>query len=67
MEEIIWHYRPTMRQLARDLLKENGALRNPEHPLYLQWMEKFIDRVDGVTLNTRFLGISLWRDLSPQR
>ena len=50
-----WHYRPTIKQLAKDLFQENGALRDPEHPLYLQWMEKLIDRVDGVTVNNRFL------------
>ena len=50
-----WHYCPGIKQLARDLLKKDGALRDPSHPLYLQWMEKLMDRVDGVTVDTRFL------------
>ncbi|MGB3694874.1 MAG: glycosyltransferase family 4 protein [Spirulinaceae cyanobacterium] len=50
-----WQYRPNPRQLARDLLKKNGALRNPEHPLYLSWMEKLIDKADRVTVNNKFL------------
>ncbi len=50
-----WQYRPNPRQLARDLLKKNGALRNPQHPLYLSWMEKLIDKADRVTVNNKFL------------
>jgi glycosyltransferase involved in cell wall biosynthesis len=50
-----WQYRPNIKQLARDVLKKNGALRNPEHPLYLRWMEQLVDRADAVTTNTKFL------------
>ena len=50
-----WQYNPNPRKIARDLIKKDGALRNPEHPLYLSWMEKLIDRANGLTVNTKFL------------
>jgi glycosyltransferase involved in cell wall biosynthesis len=50
-----WHYRPSPKQLARDLFDKTGALRNPEYPVYLQWMEKLIPQADALTVNTRFL------------
>ncbi|MCC5616839.1 glycosyltransferase family 4 protein [Nostoc sp. CHAB 5836] len=50
-----WHYRPTPKQLARELLKPNGALRNPDHPLYVKWMEGLVSRADAVTVHTEFL------------
>jgi glycosyltransferase involved in cell wall biosynthesis len=59
--ELSWHggdeekYRPTPKQLARDLLKQDGALRQSDHFFYLQWMERLIDRANVVTVNTQFL------------
>jgi glycosyltransferase involved in cell wall biosynthesis len=55
--EMSWvgNYRPSVKQLARDLLKSDGALRNPEHPLYLEWMEKLVAKADAVTVTTQFL------------
>ncbi|MBD2359317.1 glycosyltransferase family 4 protein [Tolypothrix sp. FACHB-123] len=50
-----WHYRPTFRQLARELLKPDGALRSPQHPLYVKWMEDCIIYADAVTVHTNFL------------
>jgi glycosyltransferase involved in cell wall biosynthesis len=50
-----WHYRPTPKQLARDLLKKDGALRRPDHPLYLKLMERLISQADAVTVHTNFL------------
>jgi glycosyltransferase involved in cell wall biosynthesis len=50
-----WAYRPTVKQVARDILKTNGALRDPNHPLYLRWSERFIAQADAITVNTRFL------------
>ncbi len=50
-----WQYRLTPKQLARDLLKKEGDLRRPYHPLYLRWMEKLIGKADAVTVHTRFL------------
>jgi glycosyltransferase involved in cell wall biosynthesis len=49
------HYRPHPKQLARDLLKPGGALKDPEHPLYLEWMEHLISQADAITVSTRFL------------
>jgi glycosyltransferase involved in cell wall biosynthesis len=50
-----WHYHPTLKQLARELLKPDGALRNPYHPLYVKWMEGLVNRADAVTVHTTFL------------
>jgi glycosyltransferase involved in cell wall biosynthesis len=50
-----YHYRPSPKQLARDLLKAGGALRNPDHPLYLRWMEKWVAQADRVTTHNEFL------------
>lgn len=48
-------YRPRPKQLLRDLLKPDGALREPDHRLYLEWMEKLVARADGITADTQFL------------
>ncbi|WP_088892106.1 glycosyltransferase family 4 protein [Leptolyngbya ohadii] len=59
--ELSWHggddfrYDWRARRVLRDLLKSQGALRRPDHPLYLQWMERLIDRADDVTTHTSFL------------
>jgi glycosyltransferase involved in cell wall biosynthesis len=50
-----WQYRPTPKQFVRDVFKPGGALRSPDHPLYLQWLEKMVDRADAVTTHTDFL------------
>ena len=59
--ELSWHggdefqYRPSFRQLARDLFKPQGALRHPDHPLYLKWIEGFGDRAAVITTHNQFL------------
>lgn len=59
--ELSWHggdrstYRPTPRQFARDIFKSDGALRYPDHPVYLRWMEQWVARADAVTVHTQFL------------
>jgi glycosyltransferase involved in cell wall biosynthesis len=50
-----WQYHPTPKQFARDVLKPGGALRNPDHPLYVKWMEDLISHADAVTVHTQFL------------
>ncbi len=50
-----WCYRPNPRQLARDVLKPGGALRSPDHPLYLRWLERAVPWADGLTVDTTFL------------
>ncbi len=42
-------------QLAKDLLKPDGALRYPDHPLYLKWLEGLVSQADCVTTHTQFL------------
>ncbi|MEL7243554.1 MAG: glycosyltransferase family 4 protein [Cyanobacteria bacterium J06573_2] len=59
--ELSWHggyefkYRPSLKQLYRDIFKQNGALKFPDHPLYVQWMEKLVSIADVVTVDTQFL------------
>ena len=50
-----WRYRPGLKQLAKDLIKPDGALRQPDHPFYLQWMERFVSHANAVTTHTEFL------------
>ncbi len=50
-----WKYRPTFRQFARDLLKSDGALRQPDHPFYLKWMESLVSKADVITTHNQFL------------
>lgn len=59
--EMSWHggdrlrYRPSPKQLARDMLTADGELRNPDHPVYLKWMERWVGQADAVTTHTQFL------------
>lgn len=59
--ELSWHGGDSARpawsphRLARGLLKTDGELRQPDHPLYLRWMERLISQADAVTLHTQFL------------
>jgi len=50
-----WKYRPDFKQLYRDIFKQNGQLRKPDHPLYVKWMESLVSRADAVTVHTEFL------------
>ncbi|NER84751.1 MAG: glycosyltransferase family 4 protein, partial [Leptolyngbya sp. SIO1D8] len=50
-----WRYQPTPKKLFRDLLKPQGALRNPEHPLYLKWMQSLVPQADHITTHNVFL------------
>ena len=50
-----WKYRPDFKQLYRDIFNQNGELRKPDHPLYIQWMESLVSRADAVTVDTEFL------------
>ncbi len=51
-----WKYSPNPKQLARDILKKEGALRFPEHPLYINWMEKYtLNRANAITVVSRYL------------
>jgi glycosyltransferase involved in cell wall biosynthesis len=50
-----WKYQPGIKQFARDILKQNGALRFPDHPVYINWMESMVKYADAVTIDTQFL------------
>lgn len=50
-----WRYNVSLKQLYRDIFKKNGALRYPDHPLYVKWMEKLVRRADAITIDTEFL------------
>lgn len=50
-----WKYRPTVKQLYRDIFKQDGALRYPDHPLYVKWMESLVQKADAITIDTQFL------------
>ncbi len=50
-----WNYRPSLKQLYRDLVKQNGQLRHPDHALYVKWTEQIVDRANAVTIDTQFL------------
>ena len=50
-----WNYRPSLKQLYRDLFKQNGQLRHPDHALYVKWTEQIVDLANAVTIDTQFL------------
>lgn len=50
-----WRYRPTPRQLARDVLKPRGALHEINHPFYLRQMENLVSYADRITTHNQFL------------
>jgi glycosyltransferase involved in cell wall biosynthesis len=49
-----WKYRPSPKQLYRDF-KRGGPLREPDHPLYVKWMENLTSHANAITLDTDFL------------
>ncbi|MEQ8381382.1 MAG: glycosyltransferase family 4 protein [Coleofasciculus sp. A1-SPW-01] len=50
-----WAYRPSLKQFARDILKPEGALRNPNHPVYLRLTEGLVSQADVITTHTHFM------------
>ncbi len=50
-----WRYSPSLKQFARDVLKSEGALRYPDHQLYIKWMEDMSYKADAITIHTQFL------------
>ncbi|MBD2344412.1 glycosyltransferase family 4 protein [Anabaena subtropica] len=50
-----WQYHPSFKQLYRDIFKPDGALRNPDHPLYLKFLEGIAPKADAITIHTKFL------------
>ncbi|GAB1542281.1 hypothetical protein NUACC21_49550 [Scytonema sp. NUACC21] len=50
-----WKYRPSPKQLYRDIFKKDGALRFPDHPLYISWLESLVNQANRITIDTQFL------------
>lgn len=50
-----WRYPGSFLQMGKDILKSDGAMRNPDYPMYLQWIEKLTPRADAITLHTQFM------------
>ncbi|MEB3229666.1 MAG: glycosyltransferase family 4 protein [Leptolyngbyaceae bacterium] len=51
-----WRYRPpSLKQVYRDIFKSNGQLRQPDHPLYVKWLESMVAKADALTVDTSFL------------
>jgi glycosyltransferase involved in cell wall biosynthesis len=50
-----WAYKPSPKQLYRDLLKPQGQLREPDNTLYVKWLEQWTSKADGITIDTQFL------------
>lgn len=50
-----WRYRPSLKQFYRDLFKPNGQLKQPDHPLYVKQLERFIPDANALTIDTEFL------------
>ncbi|MEA5618839.1 glycosyltransferase family 4 protein [Cronbergia sp. UHCC 0137] len=50
-----WKYNPGIKQLYRDIFKKDGALRFPDHPLYIQWIENLVSFANAITVDTQFL------------
>ena len=47
-----WQYRGN---LFSDIFASEGELRKPEHPFYLAWLEKSWDKVNALTVSSKFL------------
>jgi glycosyltransferase involved in cell wall biosynthesis len=50
-----WRYNPSLKQLAKDIFKQDGVLRFPDHPLYIKWMEGMTNKATTITIHTQFL------------
>lgn len=50
-----WRYQASVKGILRDLLKSDGALRNPAHPLYIRALENRANWADAITIHTTFL------------
>ncbi|MEO0771000.1 MAG: glycosyltransferase family 4 protein [Cyanobacteria bacterium J06649_4] len=50
-----WRYPGSVLQLGKDIVKSDGALREPDYPMYLKWIERLTPRADAITLHTQFM------------
>ncbi|WP_373480516.1 glycosyltransferase [Geminocystis sp.] len=47
-----WQYQGN---LISDIFSNHSELKKPQNPLYIKWLEKLIDKVNGITLSSKFL------------
>lgn len=47
-----WQYQGS---LINDIFDSNSELKKPQYPLYIKWLEKAIEKVNAITLTSRFL------------
>lgn len=47
-----WQYQGS---LINDILASNSELKKPQYPLYVKWLEKAIEKVNGITVSSKFL------------
>ncbi|BAQ64636.1 glycosyltransferase [Geminocystis sp. NIES-3709] len=47
-----WQYQGN---IINDILSSNSALKKPSYPLYIKWLEKSIEKVNGITVSSKFL------------
>lgn len=50
-----YHYPICSKRFLRDIFQSDGALRRPDHPLYIQQLERLIPLANRLTTHTRFL------------
>lgn len=50
-----WRYEFKLQGLVNDIFQANGVLKHPDHPLYLQWLEKLVGQADAITVHTEFI------------
>jgi glycosyltransferase involved in cell wall biosynthesis len=50
-----YHYDWNIKRFVKDLITPKGELRRPDHPLYLQGMEKLVRQADAITVHNSFL------------
>lgn len=47
-----WQYQGS---LIKDIFDSNSELKKPQYPLYIKWLEKAIEKVNAITLTSKFL------------
>jgi glycosyltransferase involved in cell wall biosynthesis len=47
-----WHYQGN---LIFDVLSSDSEVKKPTHPFYLRWLEKQFEKVNGITVSSKFL------------
>lgn len=50
-----WQYNFSFKQIYRDLIKPDGAFRQPDHPVFLKQIEGMTQKANAITIHTKFL------------